>query len=74
VVSPEERANRIRMFEIRREERRQHEMRMAMAILVANARKEPAVGQVPIFAKFSPKKIGHWPKNGQKMAQKWRKF
>ena len=41
VVSPEERMARIRMNEARMEERRQHEMRMTMAILMVNARKEP---------------------------------
>ena len=54
VVTPAERAARRQVAEARREERRQHEMRLAMAVLMANARKGPYSGYPTSQAQVSP--------------------
>lgn len=39
-MSPEEQANRIRMMEMHREVQRQQEMKMAMAVIMRNVKRE----------------------------------
>jgi hypothetical protein len=40
IVSPEEQANRMRMIEMKKELQRQQEMKMAMAVIMRNVKRE----------------------------------